>query len=211
MGGFVGARNPTGDLTWSALGHKGQGRPAHPRLGRHHGKLTVRPSIRGGVPVFSLPARKGRARRRWASAFAGRPPPYPLRAALLRREFSPKEGTRGEHDGGRPESQSQLRHDPRNPVPLQHQIHHVLLEEERPGWFSTNSRIAARYSARSAWARVARRTFPRSMCEIECLPDPRPSHHAPQGVYFEPGGFFQCRRWPGCRTSANGFDALRKQ
>ena len=93
----------TGDLMDARFGRYGRTGSAAfiPWLGRHHGKSWCA-SI---AAAFRL--QPSRAERKGAKALGQRVCSVPaLPPARSPTGLPPKEGTRGEHDGGRPESQS---------------------------------------------------------------------------------------------------------
>ena len=122
----------------------------------------LRPSMRGGVPVFRRSTTNGPSRRRCASVVAGgspaRPPAYGC------------SGRRGSCRPGRCRRSAPRRRrrnagpiwviTPRTRSPSMTRSSTACWNSDRLGCVSTARRIAALYRARSAWQRVARTAGP---------------------------------------------------
>ena len=132
-----------------------------PNCGVSRLKSMLRPSMRGGVPVFRRPCGNFSSFRRDDSVIAGGSPARP--AAWL---SSP---TCTLPFRNVPAVNTTLRERKRTPTcvttpatasPSTIRSSQAPWNSHRFGWFSSRRRIAARYRTRSAWARVARTAGP---------------------------------------------------
>ena len=114
-------------------------------------KSIVRPSRRGGVPVFRRPCGSFNSFSRADSVTAGGSPARP--AAWLSRPtwILPSRKVPAVSTTARSiEANAHLRDNAGHPVAFDHQVVAGGLEQPEFGWFSSRRRIAALYSTRSA-------------------------------------------------------------
>ena len=133
-------------------------RPAAPRSGR---KSMVRPSMRGGVPVFSRPCGSFSSLSRAASEIDGGSPARP--AGWFGSPHGPVRSGRCRRSGPRHALRKRRPSwvtAPATRSPSRMRSSTACWKSQRFGWFSRRVRMACRYRTRSACARVARTAGP---------------------------------------------------
>ena len=94
----------------------------------------LRPSMRGGVPVFSRPTANPRSRSLRASAFGGRVPgATPLVVPEPHVDASAEEGADGHHHARGLDAHPDPGHHPAHRIPVHEEIGDGLLEQREPG------------------------------------------------------------------------------